>query len=291
MRTSLLVPARTAAIVLLAHLVGAGACGASSTDDPADTDTDTDVDTDTDTDVPIADIEITGAASDALDGSAAGRRQCVIVFDPDQPPSDDGPALLGSGEVDTDGDYRVEGLDLRADPSRLWIAIWDCDPNHRGPATATRAFPSASPLPVQAWRGVPDGSSYQLDLRFINGADALELNRGLASAPTIARVQHGSVIVTLQDAGGSPAGGVTIDCDSCPIDGYYIDNTGDDGRLLGSGGFRNSSTADHLGMALLAPAHEPETYRATGPGWSFEDLEAQGYPGFILLLPWIGTRD
>jgi hypothetical protein len=291
MRTVSLAPVRAAAAVLMAHLAGAGACGTSSTDEPADTDTDTDVDTDTDTDVHLADIEITGAATDALDGSAADRRQCVIVFNPDQAPSDDGPAVLGSGEVDADGGYRVDGLDLRADPSRLWIAVWDCDPNHRGPATATRAFPSASRLPAQAWRGVPAGSTYQLDLRFINGADALELNRGLAAFATRARVEHGSVIVTLQDAGGSPAGGVVIDCDSCPIDGYYIDNTSDDGSLLSSGGFGNIATAGHLGMALLAPADKPETYRATGPGWSFTDLEAQGYPGFVLLLPWVGARD
>jgi hypothetical protein len=97
--------------------------------------------------------------------------------------------------------------------------------------------------------------------------------------------------VALQDSGGSPAGGIEIDCASCPRIAYYLDDSGEDGRLLGSDGLSNIVTADHLGLALIAPATEPRSYRATGPNWRFDNLEAQAVPGFIVLLPWIGSRE
>jgi hypothetical protein len=208
----------------------------------------------------------------------------VAALDPTAAVSGGTPTVIATGQLQGDGSYSIEGIDVKPSLGIL-LSVTNC-PNAGDVTTNTG-------LAVEDYQDLPDGGAITDKVIYRMGAELADnIDADLAASGYKGKgiAADGALLsfVLLED--NTPVQGATLTCSTCEVSYFYFDPDRPNSGYFETDDKLNTSTAAMAGSMVIVPAAPIYTYTADdGGAHTFTSRTLGSQPGSVLVAGFFGS--
>ena len=212
-------------------------------------------------------------------------KSCTVsALDPSAAVSGGVPTVIATAPVQSDGSYRVEGIDVKP-PLGLVLNVAGC-PN-------AEDVPTNTGVAVETYQDLPDGGEITSKVIYRISAElGQHIDEDLAKSAYKGKgiVPDGALLAFIVTDDKTPVQGATLTCTTCGAEYFYFDNDRPDSGYFMTAGKLNTSTNALTGGMVLVPAAPIYQYTADDGGeHEFETRTLGSQAGSVLISSFTGS--